>query len=82
MIEFEEAFIRDEIAKQKEPYQRPYDFLYTGRAPAVGQRTETHLSSTNGGWCLLSGIVTEVGELPTFDMWITVGNSTRTLAIY
>ena len=76
MIEFEAAYVRDGMAKQKEPYQRPYEFLYTGRAPAVGQRTETQLTArTNGSWCLLSGIVTEVGELPTFDMWITVSSA-------
>jgi hypothetical protein len=48
MIEFEAAYIRDDMAKRKEPYQRPYDFLYTGRAPAVGQRTETQLSPPAG----------------------------------
>lgn len=72
MVEFEDAFIRDEMAKDKEPFQRPYEFLFTGRKPKVGQRTETQLNVAGGQWCVLSGIVTEVGELPTFDMWITV----------
>lgn len=76
-IQFEAAYIRDDMAHNKEPFQRPYDFLYTGRVPAVGQRTETQLKTANGDWCILSGIVTEVGELPTFDMWITVSSRSR-----
>ena len=83
VVEIRDGFIKDEFAKQCEPYQRPYEFLYTGRLPEVGQRTETQITSLNGNWCRLSGIVTEVGELPTFDMWVTVSfYFSRVAAIY
>jgi len=71
ITDYRDGFIRDDSSKSREPCQYPYKFLYTGRAPAVGQRTETQLQTNSGRWCLLSGVVTEVGELPTFDQWVT-----------
>mmetsp|Transcript_26838 Transcript_26838/g.45740 ORF Transcript_26838/g.45740 Transcript_26838/m.45740 type:complete len:185 (-) Transcript_26838:528-1082(-) len=76
-IAFQEGYIKDEWAKLVEPVYRSVEgraFLYTGVKPAVGQRTETQIiiqpsSSTsfeNGAsWCRLSGIVTDVGPLPS-----------------
>ena len=69
------GFIRDEMAKQKQPFQAPYQFLWTGKVAEIGQRSETQLVSTSSGrWCILSGIVTRVGELPTFDQWVTTSS--------
>ena len=73
MVEgWSEGFLRDDQAKQFEPHQRPYQFLYTGRKPQVGQRAIAQLSLANSRrWCEFTGIVTEVGELPTFDQWVS-----------
>ena len=67
-IPFNDGFVKDVFAKQCEPFQRPYEFLWTGRRARVGQRTETQVN-TDGGWCRLSGIVTEVTALPTVEEW-------------
>ena len=69
MVEgYKDGCIRDDLAQECEPYQQPYKFLFTGIQPQIGQRTETQIvSSSNGSWCILSGIVTNVGELPTFE---------------
>lgn len=68
-IDFEQAFIRDDIAERREPFQKPDKFLFTGRQPEKGHRTETQVHLENGNWCMLSGVVTEVGELPSMDEW-------------
>lgn len=64
--------MKDEWARLVEPVQRGVEgraFLWTGRKAEVGQRTETQITAANGGWCRLSGVVTDVGEMPTLDEW-------------
>mmetsp|Transcript_20222 Transcript_20222/g.32804 ORF Transcript_20222/g.32804 Transcript_20222/m.32804 type:complete len:217 (-) Transcript_20222:739-1389(-) len=77
-IAFQEGYIKDEWSQLVEPAYRGIEgraFLWTGRTPEVGQRTETQVTtaaSTNGpagSWCRLSGVVTDVGPLPTLDEW-------------
>lgn len=64
-INIESGFIKDEISKMCEPVQGR-SFLYTGKKPLVGQRTETQVRA-GGVSCRLSGVVTAVGPLPNFD---------------
>mmetsp|Transcript_24633 Transcript_24633/g.52515 ORF Transcript_24633/g.52515 Transcript_24633/m.52515 type:complete len:198 (-) Transcript_24633:240-833(-) len=73
-IPFQNGYIKDEWSQLVEPAFRSVEgraFLWTGRAPEVGQRTETQITASDGaaGWCRLSGVVTEVGPLPTLDEW-------------
>ena len=71
-FQFRSGFINDDFSKQCEPIQgRP--FLYTGRAPEVGQRTEVAVHA-GGEYCRLSGVVSSVGEVPTFDQWVTTSS--------
>jgi len=71
-FQFDSGFINDDFSKQCEPIQgRP--FLYTGRAPKVGQRTEVAVHA-GGEYCRLSGVVSSVGEVPTFDQWVTTSD--------
>ena len=65
-IQFCDGFVKDHFAKDCEPFQRPYQFLWTGRQARVGQRTETQVNA-GGQWCRLSGVITEVGPLPTME---------------
>jgi hypothetical protein len=67
----ENAFIDDESARDCESCERPqHEFLMTGRNPKVGQRMRSYLGLTSpNGWCRFSGIVTHVGEEPTFEQW-------------
>mmetsp|Transcript_4539 Transcript_4539/g.8129 ORF Transcript_4539/g.8129 Transcript_4539/m.8129 type:complete len:212 (-) Transcript_4539:103-738(-) len=70
-VDFEEGYIKDEWSQLVEPAYRGIEgraFLWTGRTPEVGQRTETQVTTTKG-WCRLSGVVTNVGPLPTLDEW-------------
>lgn len=69
LISFQDGFINDDFAKLCEPFQPPFKFLWTGRKPRIGQRTETQVT-VNGIWCRLSGIVTNVGDLPSFPEWV------------
>ncbi|KAL3939069.1 MAG: hypothetical protein SGARI_001504, partial [Bacillariaceae sp.] len=73
-IRIQDGFVKDDFAQQCEPFQRPYKFLWTGRVPEVGQRTETQITTAEGAWLRLSGIVTEIGEEPTFDQWVTTSS--------
>ena len=68
IIPFKDGFIKDEWAKLCEPVQQT-QFLWTGRKAEVGQRTETQISTAEGNWCRLSGVVTHVGDMPTLDEW-------------
>jgi len=69
---FDDGYINDDFSRQCEPVQgRP--FLYTGRAPRVGQRTEVAVR-TGENYSRLSGIVTAVGVVPTFDQWVTTSS--------
>jgi len=70
-VDFQEGYIKDEWSQLVEPAYRGIEgraFLWTGRPPEVGQRTETQVTTTTG-WCRLSGVVTDVGPLPTLDEW-------------
>ena len=80
-IAFKDGYIKDEWSQLAEPIQRGVEgraFLWTGRKAEVGQRTETQVTTptdgTKEGWCRLSGVVTEVGAMPTLDQW-RAGNS-------
>lgn len=72
-ISFKDGYIKDEWAQLVEPVYRGVEgraFLWTGRKAEVGQRTETQVTTTDyGGWCRLSGVVTDVGSMPTLDEW-------------
>lgn len=76
-IPFQEGYIKDEWSQLVEPAYRAVEgraFLWTGRRPEVGQRTETQVTTSSSdarraGWCRLSGVVTDVGPLPTLDEW-------------
>lgn len=67
-IQFDDGFVKDDFAKMCEPFQKPHEFLWTGRPARVGQRTETQVDIGNH-WCRLSGVVTEVGPIPAFEEW-------------
>ena len=76
-ISFNSGFLKDEWSQLVEPIQRGLNgrsFLWTGRKPEVGMRTETQVTTSNGEWCRLSGVVTEVGDMPSLDEW-RAGNS-------
>jgi hypothetical protein len=68
-ISFSSGFIKDEMAKMMDSAQPLETFLWTGRQASVGQRAETQINCIGGAWCRLSGIVTEVGALPTVCEW-------------
>jgi hypothetical protein len=68
-IEFADGFVKDDFAKKCNAIQ-VMDFLYTEKRPKLGQRLEIQVSFSNNRWCRLSGIVTEIGNLPTYDEWI------------
>lgn len=71
-ISIKDGFIKDEWSQLVEPAYRAAEgraFLWTGRRPAVGQRTETQVIVADDGWCRLSGVVTDVGDLPSLDAW-------------
>jgi hypothetical protein len=67
-IDFQHGFIKDEFCKQCEPVQGR-EFLYTSKIPKPGQRCETNINLNNGAWCHLSGIIYDVGPLPSFHQW-------------
>ncbi|KAL9182028.1 hypothetical protein ACHAXT_012371 [Thalassiosira profunda] len=71
-IAFSNGYLKDEWAQLVEPVQKQADggrsFLWTGRQAEVGQRTETQVIA-GGGWCRLSGVVTEVGAMPSLGEW-------------
>lgn len=71
VIEIYDGYIDDENSKKSERFQPPYKFLFSGRIPEIGQRAEIHATAMSGHGCRLSGIVTHVGDLPTFDQWVT-----------
>jgi len=71
-ILFNEGYLKDEWTRLVEPAHRAVEgraFLWTGRKAEVGQRTETQVTIADGGWCRLSGVITDVGEMPTLDEW-------------
>ena len=57
-------FNKDCFAFECEPVQNR-EFLYTGKVPAVGMRTETQCEVSGVGWCRFSGIITEIADPPT-----------------
>lgn len=72
LINFYDGAANDELAQNCERTQG-CSFLYTGKNPEVGQRVEmrVQVDATSNTTCRLSGVVTQVGELPTFDQWVT-----------
>lgn len=76
-IAFKDGYLKDEWSRLVEPVHRGVEgraFLWTGRQAEVGQRTETQITTADGSWCRLSGVVTAVGEMPTLEEW-REGNS-------
>jgi len=72
IISFKNGYLKDEWAQLVEPVQRSIEgraFLWTGRKAEVGHRTETQITTADGGWCRLSGVITSVGDMPTLDEW-------------
>ena len=68
----EESFIDDEAARDYEEYKCPYEFLMSGRAPKVGQRIQSYVTLFDGNdWRRFSGIITSVGEEPSFAEWVS-----------
>lgn len=70
----------DELGSRSSQTNERRDFLHCGKRPRKGQRTETILNlekeiQNNDGFQLpldirLSGVVTQVGRLPSFSEWI------------
>lgn len=70
-LPIKDGFSDDESARDYEPNEHPYEFLITGRPPRVGQRIQSYVDLDNDGrWGRFSGIVTHVGEEPSFDQWV------------
>lgn len=70
-IPFSNGFVKDSFAKSCQPIQGR-DFLYTGKPAAVGQRLEIQASPVGLlNFCRLSGILTELGPLPSYEQWLT-----------
>lgn len=57
------GFIKDDFARLCEPVQK-VNFLYTGKKPVVGQRTETQFTYHNL-WFRMSGVVTYIYPEPS-----------------
>lgn len=78
-IPFKEGYVKDEWSQLVEPVQRGVEgraFLWTGRKAEVGQRTESQITTADGSWCRLSGVITDVSSLPTLEEWKN-GNSSQ-----
>jgi len=72
-IEFADGYVRDDLAARREPIQGG-TFLRTGHVkPEIGHRAEIQIS-VGSHYCLLSGVVTRVGDLPTYDQWVTTSS--------
>lgn len=78
-IPIKTGFVKDQFAQSCQRIQYFRDFLFTGRRAAVGQRLEIQVdpvssssASRHGpGFCRVSGILTELGPMPSFEEWIT-----------
>ena len=69
-----EWFVRDDMSRENEAAEkRPY--LYTKRAPAIGLRVLIQFNLPNGSWGLLSGVVTNVGPIPTESVLSASGSN-------
>ena len=58
------AFIEDQNAKKCEKKEQG-DFLYSGKKPRIGQRTETSIVDINEQWFMMSGEITEIYQEPS-----------------
>eukprot|EP01084_Bolivina_argentea_P144881 254091_1 len=57
-------FIKDDFCQLCEPIQKK-EFLYTGKIPAAGMRTETQVNVSDAGWARFSGVITSINDPPT-----------------
>ena len=57
-------FIKDDFAKLCEQVQER-EFLYSGKVPVAGMRTETQIEVSQVGWARFSGIITAIHDPPT-----------------
>lgn len=78
----------DELGARTNQKDEKRDFLHCGKRPRKGQRTETvvHLGSPTEvkdlylpSWVRLSGVVTQVGHLPSFSDWLMDDNFVKRL---
>ena len=63
VVVFDDAFIKDNVAKMCENIQK-VDFLYTGKIPKIGQKTETQISFLGYKWFRMSGEIIHIYPEP------------------
>lgn len=69
-IEVEDGFIVDDWAKQAKELDPKCNHLFTGQRAEVGQGTDTSVRLSNGKPFRFTGVVTEVGPLPSMEEWL------------